>query len=295
MNPPLSIDSPQAALWNGAAGHAWVQAQPLLDRMFAPFEALLAEAADAPGAGPGMQVLDIGCGTGATTLAIARRLGDQGRCTGIDLSAPMVAAARQRGLREGLTAPRADFVCADAQTHAFAPASVDRLVSRFGVMFFGDPVAAFANLRRAARPGASLCAIAWRSAAENPFMTAAERAAAPLLPGLPVRQPDAPGQFAFADRERVADILQASGWAGVEIEPLDAVCSLRRDELVPYFTGLGPVGLALRSADGPTRTRVIAAVRAAFEPFVQGEAVRFGAACWRIAAQAAAGGTQGWR
>ena len=148
----------------------------------------------------GGRVLDVGCGTGSTTLAVARRLGAKGRCIGIDISEPMIAAARARAEREGTPA---SFIRADAQTHAFEPASFDMIISRFGVMFFDDSVRAFANLRRAAKQTPSLRFIAWRSAAENPFMTTAERAAAPLLPNLPARRPDAPGQFAFADRDRV--------------------------------------------------------------------------------------------
>ena len=159
------------------------------------------------------------------------------------------------------------------------------IVSRFGVMFFDDPVLAFANLRRAASKDARLHAIAWRSAAENTFMTTAERAAAPLLT-LPPRQPGAPGQFAFADRQRVASILESSGWRGIDIQPIDVTCTLPEEELVGYFSRLGPVGLVLQDADEPTRARVIATVRAAFEPFVQASEVRFSAACWRIKAAA---------
>jgi len=154
------------------------------------------------------------------------------------------------------------------------------------VMFFDDPVAAFANLRRAARDDAALRLIAWRSAAENPFMTAAERAAAPLLPDLPARRPDVPGQFAFADPQRVAHILEASGWAGVDIRPVDVVCSLTEGELDQYLARLGPVGIALQQADAATRARVIDTVRAAFAPYVHGGDVRFTAACWTIEARA---------
>ena len=276
--PPPGND--QAAFWSGRAGRAWVDEQQVLDAVLKPFEDLLVEALAAT---PAQRVLDVGCGTGSTTLAIARRLGAEGRCVGVDISEPMIALARARAEREGLPA---SFVCADAQRHAFEPASFDRIVSRFGVMFFDDPVLAFANLRRAAIDDARLHAIVWRSAAENPFMTTAERAAAPLLT-LPPRQPGAPGQFAFADRGRVASILESSGWTGVDIEPIDVTCTLPEKELVGYFTRLGPVGLVFQDADERTRARVIATVRAAFDPFVQAGEVRFSAACWSIGAAAA--------
>lgn len=278
MDLPHPAGDRQAALWNGVAGRAWVDTQESLDRMFKPFEDLLVDAVSSAG---GRRVLDVGCGTGSTTLAIARRLGASGHCVGIDLSEPMIAAARARAAQEGSPAR---FVCADAQAHAFEAADFDTIVSRFGVMFFGDAVGAFANLRRASREGARLRAVAWRSAAENPFMTTAERAAAPLLPRLPARAPDAPGQFAFADPRRIERILDASGWADVGIEPIDVACTLPEPALLPYLSRLGPVGLALHDADDDTRARVIATVRAAFEPYVHGAEVRFVAACWSVGA-----------
>lgn len=133
---------------------------------------------------------------------------------------------------------------------------------------------------------AELRFVAWRSAADNPFMTTAERAAAPLLPNLPARQPGAPGQFAFADSHRVATILEQSGWAEVDIRPIDVVCTLPEKDLVRYVSRLGPVGLILQEADDQTRARVIETVRAAFDPYVHGAEVRFTAACWMVCAQA---------
>jgi SAM-dependent methyltransferase len=262
----------QTKLWNGVGGQAWVDAQAVLDRMFEPFEALLDP-------GQARRVLDVGCGTGATTLSIARHAE---HCTGIDISAPMLALASARAEAEGLPAT---FIQADAQTHPFAPASFDLIVSRFGVMFFADPVAAFANLRRAGR---ELRVIAWREPAENPFMTTAERAAAPLLPDLPKRDPDGPGQFAFADPDRVRRILSESGWAGIDIAPVDVGCALPAAELVPYLTRFGPLGLVLADQDEVVRERIAETVRAAFEPYVDGGEVRYTAACWLISAAAPA-------
>ncbi|MEO5822395.1 MAG: class I SAM-dependent methyltransferase [Vicinamibacteraceae bacterium] len=273
------VEGQQAALWNGAAGHAWVDEQALLDRLFAPFQQRLVDAvvAEAPGA-----VLDVGCGTGSTTLAIARALG-AAQVTGIDISVPMIAAATARAADAGVAA---SFIRADAQDHPFEAASVDMIVSRFGVMFFDDPVRAFANLARTARPGAALRCIAWRSAAENPFMTAAERVAAPLLPDLPPRRPDVPGQFAFANGDRVRGILAESGWKNVDVAPLDVDCRLSEPDLLAYVSRLGPVGVALREADEATRARVVATVRAALDSYmVEGEC-RFTAACWTIDARA---------
>jgi SAM-dependent methyltransferase len=273
-------DDEQAALWNGAAGRSWVDAQEVLDRMFLPFETLLAEFVVAESAS---RVLDIGCGTGATTLAAARSLGSKGHCTGIDISEPMIVAARARAERERISAT---FIRDDAQTHAFEPGSFDAIISRFGVMFFDDSVRAFANLRHTARSGGHLRFIAWRGAAENPFMTTAERAAAPLLPNIPPRQPDAPGQFAFADRNKVHCILEESGWARIDIQPIDVVCTIPEQELAPHLTRFGPLGRIFDQTEEQVRNQVMKAVRAAFEPYVQGSEVRFVAACWAASARA---------
>lgn len=273
-------ETEQATLWNGRAGRAWVDAQEVLNQVLKPFEELLVETLVA---GSGSRLLDVGCGTGGTTLAAARRLGTKARCVGVDISEPMIAAARARAEQAHVPA---SFVRADAQAHAFAPASFDMIISRFGVMFFDDPVQAFANLRRAAGDGAGLRFIAWRGAADNPFMTTAERAAAPLLPDMPARRPDGPGQFAFADRNRIQRILDESGWAAIEIRPIDVTCTLPETELVGYLTRLGPLGLILPEVDATTRARFIATVRAAFDPYVHGADVRFTAACWMVCAQA---------
>lgn len=273
----------QTTLWNGPAGRAWVETQEVLDLMFKPLEDLLVEAVLA---GPGRRVLDVGCGTGSTTLAVARLPGAEGRCVGIDISEPMLSAARARAEREHTSA---SFIRANAQDHAFEPASFDMIISRFGVMFFDDPVGAFANLRRAAKDDAELRFISWRSPSENPFMTTAERAAAPLLPNLPARRPDAPGQFAFADAHRVRRILEESGWTRIDIQPLDVVCTLPEKDLLRYLTRLGPVGQRLHEVDERTRSQVIEVVRAAFEPYVDGAEVRFTAACWNVSARAPSG------
>jgi SAM-dependent methyltransferase len=266
-------------LWNGSAGHSWVAAQELLDGMLEPFERLLVAVAVAE---PRQAVLDVGCGTGATTVALAKRLGSAA-VVGVDLSQPMLEHARLRAQREGSAAT---FVCGDAEVHPFEPASFDLIVSRFGVMFFDDTVGAFGNLRRAARADAELFAIAWRSASENPFMTAAERAAAPLLPALPARDPDGPGQFRFADANGVVRTLEQSGWTEIELRPLDVECSFPAADLERYLTRLGPLGRALNDVDDATKERVLAVVRSAFDAYVHGDQVRFNAACWAIAARA---------
>lgn len=267
----------QRELWNGDGGQAWVALQPLLDDVLGPFERLLVE--EVRSADPRPPLLDVGCGAGATTLALAREVGE---CEGVDVSEPLVTAAIRRASEAGLDVR---FICADAQRHRFEPSRYGAVVSRFGVMFFDDPDAAFANLRSAARDGAILRLVAWRSPAENPFTTAAERAAAPLLP-LPPRDLSAPGQFAFADGSRVRSILEGAGWRDVELEPIEVACSLPASELVRYVTNLGPLARALAGADEATRQAVLDVVLPAFEPFVHDGVARIDAACWLIRGRA---------
>lgn len=282
VNPSRERSTDQGSIWNGPGGRGWVEAQALLDQTFKPLEVLLA---DAVAEAPARRILDVGCGTGATTVAVARRLGEDGTCLGIDLSEEMIAAARARAEREGVSVT---FICSDAQTYRFVAPAVDMIISRFGVMFFDDPIQAFANLRGAAADGAALRCIVWRSPEDNPFMTEAERAAEPFLPGVSRRVPNEPGQFGFAERAHVRNILVESGWRDVDIGPIDVPCAFPEAELELYLSRLGPVGRALQTADDRTRDKVVEAVRPAFDPYLHGAEVRFTAACWVISARGGA-------
>jgi ubiquinone/menaquinone biosynthesis C-methylase UbiE len=280
METKQSPNREQTELWNGTAGQAWVKSQHLLDGMLQPFADLLVERVSEQ---PATRVLDVGCGTGAVTLALARRLGSRAHCTGVDISEPMLGLARARAEHEPHPP---SFILADAQSHAFAPGGFDTLVSRFGVMFFEEPARAFANLRGALRASGRLACLTWRSAADNPFMTAAESAAAPLLPNLPARRPEEPGQFAFSDAQRVRRILEEGGWKQIELEPVDRPCSLPVQNLDEYVTRLGPVGRVLQSADEDLRARVLTTVQGAFAPYIHDSEVRFNGACWLVQARA---------
>lgn len=279
MSGARETNDEQIALWNGSGGRAWVDVQEILDPLFEPLEHLLVEAV---ATGPARRILDVGCGTGATTLAMARALGDAGDCTGIDVSEPMVELARSRAAQDDVSAR---FIVADAQLHPFEPESFDMITSRFGVMFFGDLVEAFENLHVATEQGGSLRLIVWRSAAENPFMTTAARAAAPFVT-IPTPQPDAPGQFSLADAQRMRAVLEESGWHGIDVQPIDVDCTMPEEGLATYLTRLGPLGRALADEEATTKNRIVEAVRPAFDPYVDGTEVRFTAACWMVGASA---------
>lgn len=278
MTETATANPEQAARWNDRAGRSWAELSDMLDRLLDPFVPLLLGEA---GPVAGRRILDVGCGAGALTVA-ATEQGASG--LGVDISGPLIEAARARAGRLGLA--RAEFLQADAQTHRFDPQGFDALVSRFGVMFFADPGAAFRNLRSAVRPGGKLACLAWRSAAENGFMTAAERAAADILPQLPERVENAPGQFGFADPARVRSILTEAGWTDAEIRPIDVECSLTEDELGLYARRMGPVADLLPALDEARRSEVERRIDEAFRPYVRNGEARFTAACWILTAKA---------
>ena len=208
------VNADQLAFWNGLGGHTWVARQEHTDITLAPVtEALLAFATPHTGE----RVLDIGCGCGATTLEFARAVGPTGRVAALDISGPMLAEGRARAKTAGIT--NVAWQQVDAATAALGP--YDLLTSAFGLMFFGDPVGAFANMRGAARAGARMAFVCWRALTENPWMEVPMNAVSRHLPPRPKPVPNAPGMFAFADPERVSDVLIAAGWAAPRLEKLD--------------------------------------------------------------------------
>lgn len=201
----------QAAFWTTDAGHLWVQEQAKLDVLFQP---VLDGVLERAGIKAGQSVLDIGCGTGDSTLRAAQLVGPNGTAMGVDISPTMLAQAEMRAA----TMPHIGFRLADASTHVFDKESFNHLISRFGVMFFADPEAAFATMRAAMKPGARVTFATWGAIASNPWFTIPAQAAKAHLGAPPKIDPDAPGPFAFRDPERVAKILSAAGYTQTEVD-----------------------------------------------------------------------------
>jgi SAM-dependent methyltransferase len=273
-----AANADQIVYWNETVGPAWVAMQDGLDAQLRPLGEL-AMAALAPGEGE--RLIDVGCGCGETTLALARRVGPGGAVTGADISEPMLAVARSRA--EAARIAQARFVQADAQVHAFEPA--DGAFSRFGVMFFADPAAAFANLRRALKPGGRIAFVCWRALAENPWMRVPGAAVAPLLPAPPPPpDPLAPGPFAFGDRERLHGLLKAGGFAEIAIQPHDAPIRWPDlDTAVRLAMRVGPAGTAAREHPD-LGDRIEAAVREALAPHAGADGVSLPSATWIVRA-----------
>ncbi len=272
----------QIAYWNGAAGKMWTERQEAQDIVLAPVSAALVSAAAAQ---PGEHVIDIGCGCGATSIEIARQVGPNGTVLGVDVSAPMLERARQR-VTAGVAAT---FIEADATTYLFKPASVDLLVSRFGVMFFSDATRAFANMRKALKPGGRIAFACWRAPKANPFFVVPLMAAYKHVPKLPDVAPDDPGPFSFQSEERVRRILDEAGYTDVTVTPVDLVLDLARgeglDAAVNGALGLGPAHRALMDQPEPARTNAAAEIRTTLAAVQVGQTVPLGAAIWVVGAR----------
>ena len=279
MATPDEVNADMLAFWDGQGGRTWVVRQAHTDITLTPVtKALLAFAAPRTGE----RVLDVGCGCGAPTLEFARAVGPSGRVAALDISAAMLAEGKAR-------ANAADIANVHWRQADPATAALDRfdlLTSAFGTMFFGDPVAAFANMRRAANPGARMAIVCWRSLAENPWMEVPMSAVARHLPPRPTVVPHAPGMFAFADPDYVSEILTAAGWTRPRFEmfdtDLDIAAGRGLDEAVEQSTQIGAVNSWLRNQPAEIVSAAVLSLREALEPFASDVNVQLPAAMWLI-------------
>jgi SAM-dependent methyltransferase len=269
----------QRAYWNSADSREWVDGPQRYDEMLEPFaHALL----DTTAPEPGEIVLDVGCGNGATTLMFAERVAPTGSATGVDLSEPMVANARDRAADRGLG--NAVFTVADAQIDDVG-GPYDVIVSRFGVMFFDDPLAACVNLVDALAEGGRLTFAVWRSVPENEWVMVQARAAAAHVQ-LPDLGADGPGPFRYADPAPLVADLERAGLRDVAAEPYDHSMLLggrgTLDEVMDHVAAGGMLRRFLGDADDGARDRVLASVRDSLAPYETDEGVRIDAAVWLV-------------
>lgn len=284
-------DLTQAEYWNGEAGRRWAKHQATFDAVFTPLTERLFAGADLQS---GDIVLDIGCGAGATTLRAAEAVGPAGRVTAADVSAPLLAVTAERVAARPAGGAAIDLVEADAQTHAFAPGTFDRVISRFGIMFFDDSLAAFANLLGALREGGRLAVLCWRTLPENAWIAHPLDLVQSLVPEPAPTPPDAPGPFRFAAAERLADILAAAGFRDIAFAAVDEALMLGRsetgdaraaaEEAATFSLDLGPASRLVRDQAPEIRAQAFARVQHAFEARARDGVVRLDAACWLVTA-----------
>jgi SAM-dependent methyltransferase len=285
MHPTVSIEVDPSnagtlAAWDGPDGDHWVANEPTFDASLARYRQPFLDAA---GIAADDVVLDIGCGTGQSTCDAAR-LAASGSALGVDLSARMLRRARQRAAEQGIG--NAHFLQADAQIHAFDPESFSVAISHTGAMFFGDPVAAFANIARAVRPGGRLVLLVWQPLAHNQWV----RGFATALAGgrdLPAPPPDAPGPFSLSDPDRARSILTTAGFTDVTLTGVEEPqwFGATADDACRFVRGLGFAKNLLGDLDHAARARALAALRAEIAAHVTSDGVLYPSALWIICAR----------
>ncbi len=282
MTPAQTFNEYQRERWNGADGEYWRTNQDRMDRTLDPVNGPLFEFA-APR--PGSTVIDVGCGCGTTTIRLADVVGPSGKVIGIDISEPMIELAKERS-RE---LANLSFLLGDAAGLSLDGTGAELMISRFGVMFFGDPAAAFANIRRALAPGGRLRFACWRPIQENPWLQVPLHAVYEHVPRLPKPEPEEPGPFAFADTERVQRILTAAGFRGVSLTPLDVPMDVAAggnlDDAVFQSAAMGPTKRALADQPDAIRAAALESIRRALSPYASTSGVTLPGAVWLVAAE----------
>jgi len=279
MKSTAELAAEQAAYWNGPGGKGWLASMERIEQGLGDFGKASLAAANAQ---PGEKVIDIGCGLGGTTRALAEAVGLGGHVLGVDISETLIQGARAHRVSN------ATFVLGNAATHPFEAASYDLVYSRFGVMFFGDPVAAFKNFQQALKPAGRLVFVCWRTTQENPWGLVPVRAAAPFLPPLPRPGPEDPGQYAFGDRARVERILKEAGFSRLSFEPLDQPVFMGKTiaDILENAGRFGPLARAFADATPEQIEKAKAAIGETLKPHETAEGVRLPGACWLVRASA---------
>ena len=274
------VNTDQADYWNAAEARHWIEHDERYDRMLRPFTDHLLEAA---GIRCGDTVLDIGCGCGHTTRAAARRA-NPGDVLGVDLSGPMLERARQVARNAGVDNVR--FEQADAQMHAFAGQAFDAAISRFGVMFFDDPMAAFSNLGSALRGAGRITFVCWRTLLENEFIAVPAGAALQHVPLPDLGDPSAPGPFSLADADRIRTVLGDGGFSDIQIDPLREPLWLGADadDAIGFIRGTSFAREVLDAAPPDAAARALDAARVALQPFESDDGVILGSSAWLVCA-----------
>ncbi|MBQ0718923.1 MAG: methyltransferase domain-containing protein [Gammaproteobacteria bacterium] len=280
-------DQPNAGMaefWNGNGGKNWVSREARLEASLKPFgqQAMAAGAIEA-----GQRILDIGFGCGESAIELAGKVGSKGQVHGVDISVAMVEAAEKKAATKGVT--NVTFECADAQTSAFAANAYDFVFSRFGVMFFDDPITAFKNIYAALKPGGRLAFICWAPRDQNawvglPLQVVAKHLSLPTPPGI-----DEPGPFSLSEESRVSGVLNAAGFADIAVKPYETAFVLgdNIDEALSFLMQLAPSGSAINNAeaDEATRARIGVDMAAMLKSHDGDKGVSMGAAALLVTAR----------
>ena len=279
-------NSEQIEYWDGEAGQGWAERNAQMEKILGPIGE---EAIRTAGVTAGEAILDIGCGCGDTTLALLDETGPEGRVLGVDISSPMLDVANSKA--QELTADlqgAISFQQADASTYDFEAGVYDLMFSRFGVMFFAEPAAAFANIRKALKPEGRLAFICWAPVAGNDWVTVPMAAALQHLPKPEPLPPNAPGPFGLSDPDFVDEVLKKANYSDITITPFHPTMrfghGMEQERIGDFFIDAGPVSRLLKDAP-PERVEITrSAIREAVMSYYDGETVNLAASCWLVTA-----------
>jgi SAM-dependent methyltransferase len=278
----LEANQDQIDYWNADAGRKWVAHTQALDLAMEPITQRLLKAA-APK--PGERALDIGCGCGETTLTVARAVAPNGAIFGVDISEQMLSEAKRRAKAEGLE--NTAFALADAAALPLTP-DHDLIISRFGVMFFHDPIVAFKNIHSGLSETGRLAFVCWRHPKENGWATAPFWAVKDLLPEQPPFDPDAPGPFSLHDDTKIKQVLSEAGFSAIEIQPFDTSFRMASEggakTAVEFVSEIGPLARAMAEVGPDVKSAIVQRLHTLFEPLVRDDALDLPAAVWIVTA-----------
>ncbi len=275
----------QSEYWNGQGGETWLQQFDVIDQFLEPFQSAVLQAAAIK---EGEVAIDIGCGTGGTSIPLAKGAGAGGRVLGVDISEALVAEAKKRAAAAG--ASNAAFEVADAGAYGFDPGAADLLFSRFGVMFFGDPYGAFQNIRKALKPGGRVTFVCWQEIQKNAFFIIPMMAAFEVLGPPEPQPPRAPGPFAFGEEDYLRDILQKADLGNIDIKGVTAPMAVPEDfsadRAADFFVAFGPTKRLLEEQPAEIVEKVRAKIVSALEAHVVDGKVKLDGAVWLVQATA---------
>ena len=281
---PSSPNAREVQYWNSTHTRAWADEYEAIDRLFA---GLTRVALDHAAPKLGERVIDIGCGSGTTVLELAARVGPSGYVLGADVSKPSVEKTRERIAAAGVH--QAEAILCDVSTHVFPANSSDLVFSRFGIMFFAEPVATFVNIRKAIKRDGRLALAVFRTLQENKWATAILAAVRHLLPPLTPPGPEDPGQFSWGDAARVHRILEAASFQDVSLTPHDPAMPLAgrggAAEAASFMLRVGPVARAASEASEEQRSEVRAALETFFRSHEGPQGIVFQGAIWIVTAR----------
>lgn len=282
MADAVTVNEEQRRRWNEEDGERWVAEAENFDRMLAPYGDRVIAALSPE---PAEKIVDVGCGNGALALDVAARVGPQGHVLGLDLSGPMLALAKRRAGERGLG--NVSFEQSDAQVHEFSSNDFDGVMSRFGVMFFDDPVTAFANLRSGVRSGGRMAFMCWQSPIQNDWVTIPAATMLEFVPMPEMPPPGTPGPFSLADPDRMRSVLGDAGWTDVELEPVEVRQLLGEDpaSAVHFLSETGIANLMLADTDDETKAKIWSAVETKLVEHTDDEGVHLTGRTWLVTAR----------